>query len=94
MLLTYNTHGDGRLYVQVAAVVSEQLHQAVCTHTGAGAEQLVGGLCHWDVTAFLSTARHSEKKLSFNYYNLHFLVNKTEIFNYIPSSWSVAESTL
>lgn len=51
---TYNTYGDGRLNVDVAAVVTKQLHQTICTHTSTGTEKLCCGLCHWHIAAFLA----------------------------------------
>lgn len=55
--LTYNTNSDGRFYVQVTAIVAKELHQAIRTQTGAATQQLCSGLCHWNITAFLQTAR-------------------------------------
>lgn len=52
--LTYNTYSDGGLYVQIAAVVAEVFHQAICTNTSAAVKKLSGGLCHRYVAAFLS----------------------------------------
>lgn len=51
--LTDNTNCDGCFYVQVTAIVAEELHQAIGTQTSTATKQLCSGLRHWNVTAFL-----------------------------------------
>lgn len=53
VLLTDDSYSDCSLYVQIAAIVAEKFHQAVCANARAAAEELRGGLSHWYITAFL-----------------------------------------
>ena len=64
-VLTDNTNSDSRLDVQIAAVVPQQFHQAVRTHTRTTVEQLCGGLRDWHVAALLFTAGHQRYKNCF-----------------------------
>ena len=63
-MLTDNTDRDRRLDVQVAAVVPQQFHQAVSSHTGTTVEELYGGLGHRHIAALLLTAGHKNQHVS------------------------------
>lgn len=63
-MLTDDTDSDGRLNVQVAAVVPQQFHQAVGSHTCTAVEELASGLRHWHVAALLLVAGHQTQRFS------------------------------